>query len=453
MKMPAHPLYTARTERVLVFAREEAVRFGQNYVSTEHLLLGLLREDDTVAARLLTGLGVASDALRAEVEQRITPAWRLFFPSFDLTPRACRVLELAQDEACRVRNRYVGTEHLLIGLIRERDGLAGRILAKFGLTPRRAREALEAFQGAPDPAYRPPAEFDAPPLQEAPAIDIGTETVSSLLDVLQQEGSRHRPSMHEGWLLAYLFVAGPLILASLCCALTDRNWRGLFGAAILLLGGGMALNGMVGSRRQKEAAQKLACHDDPSTVAWLVSFLAWSDRDVQAASIRALTRLLPRLRASDAYLLEGEWRQRLYETLNSDYVRREPDFVIAVLKALEQIGDAAALPYVHHLAQGSPRTANRKRVQAAAWDCLPFLQTRIEQQHSRQTLLRAASPDVAPETLLRPAAAAPVADPDELLRPGPSRSERTPDSGPALPAAARTPRVSPAGANDEKTLT
>jgi hypothetical protein len=424
MKLPAHHRYTARTERVLAFAREEAERFGQNYVSTEHLLLGLLREDDTIAARLLLRLGAAPDALRAEVEQRITPAWRLFFPNFDLTPRACRVLELAQDEACRVRNRYIGTEHLLIGLIRERDGLAGRMLAKFGVTPRRAREAWEALQGAPDPAYRPPSALDTPALHGAPARSAETETVSSLVAILQQEGNKYRPSMHEGWLLVYLFVAGPLILASLSCAVIDWNWRGLFVAAILLLGG-KELNGMIGSRRQKEAAQRLALHDDPRTVAWLVSFLNWSEKDVRAASILALTRLLPRLQASEAHLLEGEWRQRLYETLNGDYVRREPDFVIAVLKALEQIGDAAALPYVHHLAQGSPRTVNRKRVQAAACDCLPYLQARIEQQHSRQTLLRAASPAVAPETLLRPAAALSGADPDELLRPNPLRPEQS----------------------------
>jgi hypothetical protein len=324
------------------------------------------------------------------------------------------------------------------------------MLAKFGVTPRRARLAWEALQGAPDPAYQPPEALDAPPLPDAPAPDTGMETVSSLLDILQQEGSKYRPSMHEGWLLAYLFVAGPLILASLFIALADWNWRGVFVAGVLFWAG-KALNCMVGSRRQKEAAQRLARHDDPHTVAWLVSFLTWSDREVRAASIQALTRLLPRLRATDAHLLEGEWRQRLYETLNGDYARREPDFVIAVLKALEQIGDAAALPYVHHLAQGSPRSASRQRVQEAARDCLPFLQTRIEQQHSRQTLLRAASPNAAPETLLRPAAATSAADPDELLRPNPARAESRTGSGASAPVSAFMPRGSCRDVSDEKT--
>src|SRR5438105_1033034 len=113
---------TARAQHTVTLACEEARRLGDRYVSTEHLLLGLLREDDTLAAEVLHDLGVAPDTLRAEVERRVTRGEAESGESRVWTPRALQVLRLSSDEAQWMRRRYIGTEHLLLGLLREREG-------------------------------------------------------------------------------------------------------------------------------------------------------------------------------------------------------------------------------------------------------------------------------------------------------------------------------------------
>jgi len=115
-------------------------------VSTEHLLLGLVRESDSVAARVLEKLGVSLNRIRAEVEKQLPRGDARPSQDMTLTPRAKRVIDLAYDEARNLNNNYIGTEHLLLGLIREGDGLAGRVLAKLGVELEKARREVMALQ-------------------------------------------------------------------------------------------------------------------------------------------------------------------------------------------------------------------------------------------------------------------------------------------------------------------
>jgi ATP-dependent Clp protease ATP-binding subunit ClpC len=138
--------FTERARKVVFYAQEEAQRFGEGYVSTEHLLLGLVRESDSVAARVLEKLGVSLNRIRAEVEKQLPRGDARPAQDMTLTPRAKRVIDLAYDEARNLNNNYIGTEHLLLGLIREGDGLAGRVLAKLGVELEKARREVMALQ-------------------------------------------------------------------------------------------------------------------------------------------------------------------------------------------------------------------------------------------------------------------------------------------------------------------
>lgn len=138
--------FTERARKVVFYAQEEAQRFGEGYVSTEHLLLGLVRESDSVAARVLERLGVSLNKIRSEVEKQLPKSDARPSQEMTLTPRAKRVIDLAYDEARNLNNNYIGTEHLLLGLIREGDGLAGRVLMKLGIELDRARREVMALQ-------------------------------------------------------------------------------------------------------------------------------------------------------------------------------------------------------------------------------------------------------------------------------------------------------------------
>src|SRR5512132_890647 len=138
--------FTERGRKVVFYAQEEAQKFGDAYVSTEHLLLGLVREGDSVACRVLEKLGVSLNRSRAEVEKQLPRGDARPSQDMTLTPRAKRVIDLAYDEARNLNNNYIGTEHLLLGLIREGDGLAGRVLAKLGVELEKARREVMALQ-------------------------------------------------------------------------------------------------------------------------------------------------------------------------------------------------------------------------------------------------------------------------------------------------------------------
>ncbi len=140
--------FTERARRVVFFAQEEAGRLGENYVSTEHLLLGLVRESDSAAGRILDRLGVSLGRIRSEIERQVTRGDGKISQDMQLTPRAKRVIDLAYDEARQLNHNYIGTEHLLLGLIREGEGLAGRVLAKLSVDLERARHEVMAIKDA-----------------------------------------------------------------------------------------------------------------------------------------------------------------------------------------------------------------------------------------------------------------------------------------------------------------
>ena len=126
--------FSERARRVLSLAQEEAQRFNHNYIGTEHILLGLVRETEGVAARVLANLGVDLNKVRSAVEFIIGRGERPSQGEIGLTPRAKKVVELAVDEARRMNHTYIGTEHLLIGLLREGEGVAAGVLESLGVT-------------------------------------------------------------------------------------------------------------------------------------------------------------------------------------------------------------------------------------------------------------------------------------------------------------------------------
>ncbi|MGB8344147.1 MAG: Clp protease N-terminal domain-containing protein [Ktedonobacteraceae bacterium] len=125
--------FTERARKVLSLAQEESQRFQHHYIGTEHLLLGLVREGDGVAAKVLMNLGVKLEEVRTTIESIIGRGDHIVLGEIGLTPRAKKVIELAVDEARRLNHHYIGTEHLLLGLVREGEGIAAGALESLGV--------------------------------------------------------------------------------------------------------------------------------------------------------------------------------------------------------------------------------------------------------------------------------------------------------------------------------
>ncbi len=158
--------FTERTRRVLSLAQEEAQRFQHNYIGTEHLLIGLVREREGVAAHVLKNLGVELDKVRSTVEFIIGRGDHIILGEIGLTPRAKKVIELAVDEARQLNHPYIGTEHLLLGLVHEGEGIAVGALESLGVSLVRVRaETLKIIkhEGTPNKQESPD-----PPSSETP---------------------------------------------------------------------------------------------------------------------------------------------------------------------------------------------------------------------------------------------------------------------------------------------
>lgn len=132
--------FTGRARKVLTFAQEEARHLNHNYVGTEHLLLGLVHEGEGIAGRVLSNLGVRLELVRSSVEAIIGRGNREVHGEIGLTPRAKKVIELAVEEARRFGHKYIGTEHLLLGLIREGEGIGAGVLKSLGVNLAQARQ-------------------------------------------------------------------------------------------------------------------------------------------------------------------------------------------------------------------------------------------------------------------------------------------------------------------------
>jgi four helix bundle protein len=152
--------FTDRTRKVMALANQEARRFNHEYIGTEHILLGLVLEGSSTGATVMKNLGVDLAALRAEVEKLVQSGPKLVATAkLPQTPRAKHVIEYAIEEARALNHNYVGTEHILLGLLRERDGIAAQVLTNLGLGLEAVRyEVLRLLGVAEGPAPAPTAE-------------------------------------------------------------------------------------------------------------------------------------------------------------------------------------------------------------------------------------------------------------------------------------------------------
>ncbi|RKY39657.1 MAG: hypothetical protein DRP75_01370 [Candidatus Omnitrophota bacterium] len=176
--------FTERARRVILLAKEEAKRLNHDYIGTEHLLLGLVREGEGVAAAVLEELGVSLETVRLEVEKLVKPGTDLLVSGdIPFTPKAKEVIELAFDEAKKMGHNYIGTEHLLLGLIRQREGIGGQVLLNLGLDLKRLRNAVMQLLNQAVPSEE--AEIEKPGgkkkrVTKTPALDAFGRDLTSL---------------------------------------------------------------------------------------------------------------------------------------------------------------------------------------------------------------------------------------------------------------------------------
>jgi len=175
--------FTERARRVLTAAQEEAQHLNHNYIGTEHILLGLIREEEGVAAKVLVNMSVTLSKVRSAVEYIIGRGEKATTGEIGLTPRAKRVIELAIDEARRLGHNYIGTEHLLLGLLHEGEGVAAGVLESFGITLEQARaEVVRALsQTAAKPKAARPASNRTPLLDQL-GVDLTAASRAGKLD-------------------------------------------------------------------------------------------------------------------------------------------------------------------------------------------------------------------------------------------------------------------------------
>ncbi|MDQ4074625.1 MAG: ATP-dependent Clp protease ATP-binding subunit [Chloroflexota bacterium] len=181
--------FTKKARRVLALANEEAQALNHGYIGTEHLLLGLVREGDGVAARVLKDLGVDLPKVRSAVEDIVGRGKRATLGRIGLTPRTKRVIELAVDEARRLGHHYIGTEHLLLGLAREGNGIAADVLASLGVSldsvRRRTQDVMKqelSAPGARETGKSKKGESQKTPLMDQLGVDLTEEARQGKLD-------------------------------------------------------------------------------------------------------------------------------------------------------------------------------------------------------------------------------------------------------------------------------
>src|ERR1700744_5860897 len=141
--------FTERARQVVVLAQEEARTLKHNYIGTEHILLGLLREEEGLAARVLESLDITVERVRAQVVRIVGSGEEVTSGQIPFTPRAKKVLELALREALSLGHNYIGTEHILLGLVRENEGVAARILLDFDADSEKIRNEVIRMLSAP----------------------------------------------------------------------------------------------------------------------------------------------------------------------------------------------------------------------------------------------------------------------------------------------------------------
>jgi len=173
--------FTDRARRTVVFAQEEARMLNHDYIGTEHILLGLLREEEGVAARALTSLGVSLEAVRRDVGEIVGRGSEVPRGHIPFTPRAKKVLELSLREALQLGHNYIGTEHILLGLIREGEGVAAQVLQKLGADLNRVRQTVVQLLSG----YRAGAEV------------TGVEGAAEMVELTSETAITEEPTGHD----------------------------------------------------------------------------------------------------------------------------------------------------------------------------------------------------------------------------------------------------------------
>jgi Clp amino terminal domain, pathogenicity island component len=202
--------FTERARQVVVFAQDEARLLKHNYIGTEHLLLGLMREEEGLAARALEAMNVSIDEVRDQVGRLVGEGDEVTTGQIPFTPRAKKVLELSLREALALTHNYIGTEHILLGLARENEGVAARILLGFGLDAERIRnEVVGMLSGEPAPQPPPRPGWRRPKrwryvVEELGALETNAELVRlgadgwELVAVVGEPGSYRGVFMRPG---------------------------------------------------------------------------------------------------------------------------------------------------------------------------------------------------------------------------------------------------------------
>src|SRR3972149_11340229 len=171
--------FTERARKVIVLAKEEARRFNHDYIGTEHLLLGLIREGEGVAAAVLQKLGLDLETIRIEVEKLVQPGPQTqVLGDIQFTPRSKKALELSAEEARALGHNYIGTEHLLLGLVKEGEGMAYRVLLNLGLDLGKLRNEVMELLGSGIPGFG--AQEPAARTDKTPAIDAYGRNLNKL---------------------------------------------------------------------------------------------------------------------------------------------------------------------------------------------------------------------------------------------------------------------------------
>ncbi len=170
--------FTERARKVIVYAKEEARRFNHDYIGTEHLLLGLVREGEGVAAAVLQKLGLDLESIRMEIEKLVQPGPQTqVIGDIPFTPRSKKALELSAEEARALGHNYIGTEHLLLGLVKEGEGMAFRVLLNLGLDLGKLRNEVMELLGSGIPGF---VGEDAEKTKKTPAINAYGRNLNKL---------------------------------------------------------------------------------------------------------------------------------------------------------------------------------------------------------------------------------------------------------------------------------
>ena len=179
--------FTERARQVVVLAQEEARGFKHDYIGTEHILLGLLREEEGLAARTLASLDVGVERVRAQVIRIAGTGEQALEGQIPFTPRGRRVLELSRREALSLGHNYIGTEHILLGLVRENEGVANRILGFFDADPEKVRnEVTQGLSGRTQAKQTATQTLGTATLE----IDADTEKFEAKLTSLEERSEQ-----------------------------------------------------------------------------------------------------------------------------------------------------------------------------------------------------------------------------------------------------------------------